>query len=107
MWELGLQEIAGLAAGGGLGALPDSVVEYYQSVRRSLNVNLRNQGDRKFDVMTFVLQRSKSCDLETLDFRQLRESWNVEFPEKQFNDTGSFSTYFKRGLEAVEERYYL
>lgn len=86
---------------------PESVFESYKSLRRALNVKLRNQGGRKFDVVTFVLQRSESCDPDTMDFRQLRESWNIEFPEKKFKDTYSFSTHFKRGLQAVEQRYYL
>jgi len=86
---------------------PESVHEAYKSARRALNVKLRNQGDRKFDVVTFVLERSRSCDPDTLDFRHLRESWNAEFPENRFNDTYSFSTNFKRGLQAVEQRYYL
>jgi hypothetical protein len=86
---------------------PESVNDAYNSVRRALNVNLRNQGDRKFDVVTFVLQRGNSCEPDALDFGHLRECWNAEFPEKKFKDTNSFSTYFNRGLQAVEQRYYL
>jgi hypothetical protein len=86
---------------------PESVHDAYKAARRTLNVNQRNQGDRKFDIVTFVLQRSKSCDPDTLDFRQLRETWNAEFPERKFKDTYSFSTNFKRGLQAVKQRYYL
>jgi hypothetical protein len=82
-------------------------LDAYKSARRILNVNLRNQGDRKFDVVTFVLQHSKSCDPDALDFKHLRESWDAEFPEKKFKDTYLFSKYFKRGLQAVKERYYL
>ncbi len=81
--------------------------ESYKAVRRELGVKLRNQGERKFDVVAFALQRSKSYDPETLDFRKLRESWNTEFPEKKFKDTNSFRTSFDRGLQAVEKRYYL
>jgi hypothetical protein len=86
---------------------PESVNDAYESARRALNVNLRNQGDRKFDVVTFVLQRGNSCERDALDFRHLRECWNAEFPEKKFKDTNSFSTYFNRGLQAVKQRYYL
>jgi hypothetical protein len=86
---------------------PESVHDAYQSARRTLNVNLRNQGDRKFDVVTFVMQRSNSCDPNALNFEHLRECWNAEFPDEQFKDTYSFSTNFRRGLHAVEQRYYL
>jgi hypothetical protein len=86
---------------------PESVNDAYNSVKRALNVNLRNQGDRKFDVVTFVLQRSNSCESNALDFKHLRECWNAEFPEKTFRDTNMFSTYFERGLQAVKQRYYL
>jgi len=86
---------------------PESVNEAYIAARRALNVNLRNQGERKFDVVTFVLQRGNSCDPDALDLKDLRECWNAEFPEKKFKDTNSFSTYFKRGLQAVKQRYYL
>ena len=86
---------------------PESVHDAYAFARRTLNVNLRNQGDRKFDVVTFVLQRGNSCERDALDFRHLRESWNAEFPEKKFRDTNMFSTYFERGLQAVKQRYYL
>jgi hypothetical protein len=86
---------------------PESVNDAYRSARRALNVNLRNRGERKFDVVTFVLQRGNSCDPDALDFKDLRENWNAEFPEKKFKDTYLFSTYFKRGLQAVKERYYL
>ena len=39
--------------------------------------------------------------------RRSRESWNADFPEQKFKDTYSFSRNFKRGLQAVKERYYL
>lgn len=39
---------------------PESVHDAYKAARRTLNVNQRNQGDRKFDVVTFVLQRSNT-----------------------------------------------
>jgi hypothetical protein len=87
--------------------VPESVNDAYKSARRALNVTLRNQGDRKFDVVTFVLQLSNSCEPDDLNFKHLRERWNAEFPEKKFKDTDSFSTYFKRGLQAVKQRYYL
>jgi hypothetical protein len=86
---------------------PESVNDAYESARRALNVNLRNQGDRKFDVVTFVLQHGNSCEPDALDFKHLRECWNAEFPEKKFRDTNMFSTYFERGLQAVKQRYYL
>lgn len=86
---------------------PESVVESYKSIRRELDVKLRNQEARKFDVVAFVLERSKSYALKTMKFSQLRESWNTAFPENEFKKTDSFRTYFDRGLQAVKARYYL
>ena len=85
---------------------PETVFEFYKSVREALKVNLRNQGARKFEVVTFVLGRSKSCGPKALDFRQLREDWNETFPNVKFRDTSEFKTNFERGLKAVKQRYY-
>jgi hypothetical protein len=86
---------------------PESIVESYKAIRKALGVSLRNQGSCKFEVVTFVLQRSKSHDPELLNFKGLRESWDSAFPDKKFKDTYSFRTYFERGLQAVQQRYYL
>jgi hypothetical protein len=86
---------------------PRSVFEAYKAVRRAFEVNLRNQGSRKFKVVTFVLQHSKSYDIKTLDFKGLRERWNSAFPNDKFRDAYTFCTYFNRGLRAVQQRYYL
>jgi hypothetical protein len=86
---------------------PEIVAESYKSLRQALDVNVRNQGARKFDVVSFVLRGVGTLDPDTLDFRRLRESWNATFPERRFRDTNEFSTNFKRGLEAVEQRYYM
>lgn len=86
---------------------PESLVELYKSVREQLGIKVRNRGDRKFEVVTFVLRRSKTLDLGTSEFKQLCETWNTEFPEKKFRDINDFSRDFERGLEAVKKRYSL
>lgn len=85
---------------------PETVFEFYKSVRGALNVKLRNQGERRFNVVSFVLKRSKSYEPETLDFIQLRKSWNETSPNAKFRDSSEFKTYFERGLKAIQERYY-
>lgn len=86
---------------------PETVFETYKAIRTALGVKLRNQGGRKFDVVTFVLKRSGSYDPGTWDFSQLSKSWDRVFPDAKFKDTSEFKTYFERGLKAVKERYYL
>lgn len=66
---------------------PESIVEIYKSFREALDVNQRNQGTPEFDVVPFVLRRSKSLDPNALGFRQPRDSWNSAFPGRKFRDT--------------------
>lgn len=86
---------------------PESLVESYKSVREQLGIQVRNRGDRKFEVVTFVLQRSKTQVLSAADLRELREAWDMEFPKKKFRDTNEFITTLEHGLEAVGKRYSL